>query len=71
MSSIECLALSLSLGSTLACAPISPAQRGTLATPEMNPEDAELEASFHSHIEAAREAGMGGHGGRGGGCGCG
>jgi hypothetical protein len=29
------------------------------------------EETFHSHVEAAREAGFGGHGAAGGGCGCG
>ncbi len=37
----------------------------------MNPETDLDEETFYGHIEAAREAGMGGHGAAGGGCGCG
>ncbi len=53
------------------CATVSASQRGYLAQPEMDPAEAAHEEGFHSHIEAAREAGMGGHGAQGGGCGCG
>jgi len=56
---------------TSGCATVPASQRGYLAQPEMNPAEAAHEESFHSHIEAAREAGMGGHGAQGGGCGCG
>lgn len=53
------------------CATVSASQRGYLAQPEMDPATAADEEAFHAHIEAAREAGMGGHGAQGGGCGCG
>ena len=56
---------------TLGCIPIGAASRGKLARPEMNPASHAHEDSFHSHVEAAREAGFGGHGAQGGGCGCG
>lgn len=53
------------------CVLVKPSQRAMLATPEMDPATEALEHSFHSHVEAAREAGFGGHGTQGGGCGCG
>jgi hypothetical protein len=53
------------------CVTVPPSQRGYLAKPEMNPATGALEEGFHSHVEAAREAGFGGHGTQGGGCGCG
>lgn len=54
-----------------ACVTVSPHERGVLAQPEMDPAGDGLEETFHSHIESAREAGFGGHGASGGGCGCG
>lgn len=54
-----------------ACVTVQPHERGELAKPEMNPSSDALEEVFHSHIESAREAGFGGHGAQGGGCGCG
>lgn len=53
------------------CVMVKPTQRGQLAQPEMNPATAAGEETFHSHVEAAREASFGGHGAAGGGCGCG
>lgn len=53
------------------CVTVTPAQRANLSTPEMTPESDADEESFHTHIEAAREGSMGGHGAAGGGCGCG
>lgn len=50
---------------------VTPAQRANLSKPEMAPESDADEESFHTHIEAAREGSMGGHGAAGGGCGCG
>jgi len=64
-----CVATTL-LGTT-GCAITPPSQRGLLAQPEMDPALEIEEETFHSHIEAAREAGFGGHGVQGGGCGCG
>ncbi len=57
--------LACALASLSGCVTVAPSQR------EMNPESAALEESFHSHFEAAREGGFGGHGVAGGGCGCG
>jgi hypothetical protein len=53
------------------CVTVSPAQRATLSKPEMTPAADADEESFHTHVEAAREGSMGGHGAAGGGCGCG
>ena len=66
--SLACLALVLSVAG---CAITPPSQRGLLAQPEMDPALDVEEETFHSHIEAAREGGFGGHGAQGGGCGCG
>lgn len=56
---------------TMACATVNPSQRQILSKPEMDPSKEKLEETFHSHVEVAREAGFGGHGAAGGGCGCG
>ncbi len=56
---------------TSACVTVSPAQREQLSRPEMTPATDAVEEGWHVHIEAAREAGFGGHGAAGGGCGCG
>ncbi|MEM9461582.1 MAG: DUF4266 domain-containing protein [Myxococcota bacterium] len=64
------LTLGLALASS-ACVTVTPAQRQTLSTPEMTPVTEAEEEVWHTHFEAAREAGFGGHGGAGGGCGCG
>ena len=53
------------------CVTVKPTQRQQLAKPEMTPATESEEEVFHSHVEAAREAGFGGHGAAGGGCGCG
>jgi hypothetical protein len=53
------------------CVTVSPSQRQHLSAPEMNPAVDAQEEGFHTHIEAAREGAMGGHGSAGGGCGCG
>lgn len=53
------------------CVTVSPAQRANLSKPEMQPATDADEESFHTHVEAAREGSMGGHGAAGGGCGCG
>jgi hypothetical protein len=54
-----------------ACVTVRPHQREHLSKPEMLAETELDEEAFHGHVEAAREAGMGGHGAAGGGCGCG
>lgn len=53
------------------CATVKPSEREVLSRPEMNPASEGLEEQFQSHVESAREGGMGGHGAAGGGCGCG
>ena len=50
---------------------VTPAQRQELSKPEMSPATDAEEEVWHTHVEAAREAGFGGHGAAGGGCGCG
>jgi hypothetical protein len=53
------------------CVTVSPSQRQLLSQPEMTPATDAAEEVWHGHVEAAREAGFGGHGAAGGGCGCG
>ena len=53
------------------CVTVKPSERSELAKPEMNPATDASEETFQSHVESAREAGFGGHGAAGGGCGCG
>lgn len=53
------------------CVTVTPAQREQLSRPEMTPATDAVEEVWHTHVEAAREAGFGGHGAAGGGCGCG
>ena len=60
----------LILGS-IGCVTVRPSERQELSTPEMTPAADAEEEIWHTHIEAAREAGFGGHGAAGGGCGCG
>lgn len=56
---------------TAGCATVTPAERQALSRPEMTPATDATEEVWHTHVEAAREAGFGGHGAAGGGCGCG
>ena len=53
------------------CVTVRPSQRQVLSSPEMDPNADAVEESFYSHVEAAREGAVGGHGAAGGGCGCG
>jgi hypothetical protein len=53
------------------CVTVTPAQRQALSRPEMSPAADSTEEVWHTHVEQAREAGFGGHGAAGGGCGCG
>lgn len=59
------------LGMLASCVTVTPAQRKFLSQPEMTPAADAEEEYWHTHVEAAREAGFGGHGAAGGGCGCG
>lgn len=53
------------------CVLVKPSDRQYLSRPEMTPKTDVDEEIWHSHVEAAREGGFGGHGAAGGGCGCG
>lgn len=53
------------------CVTVTPAERQQLSRPEMTPATDKGEEVWQTHVEAAREAGFGGHGAAGGGCGCG
>ena len=59
------------LGLASGCVTVTPAERQQLSLPEMNPAADGPEEVWHTHVEQAREAGFGGHGAAGGGCGCG
>ena len=52
----------------VACAPVAPYERGTLAHPTMTTED--LSTGLDAHVRAVSEGASGGLGGGGGGCGC-
>lgn len=56
---------------TAGCVTVTPAERQQLSRPEMTPASDKGEEVWQTHVEAAREAGFGGHGAAGGGCGCG
>jgi hypothetical protein len=58
----------LAIASTVACAPVAPYERGTLAHPTMSTED--LSTALDAHVRAVSEGASGGLGGGGGGCGC-
>jgi hypothetical protein len=71
---LACLVVGAAIGITLVgagCVTVQPHERKELAKPEMDPSADQLEETFHTHVEAAREGGFGGHGSQGGGCGCG
>lgn len=55
---------------TVACAPVRPWQRGTLAHPCMASDARPEEDAARAHMIGAREATQGAAGDRGGGCGC-
>jgi hypothetical protein len=63
--------LGMGLGLASGCVTVTPAERQQLSRPEMNPAADATEEVWHTHVEQAREAGFGGHGAAGGGCGCG
>ena len=52
---------------------VKPSEREVLSRSEMDPasKDERMEAEWESHVETARDFGIGGHGAAGGGCGCG
>ena len=53
---------------SIACAPVAPYERGTLAHPTMTPEDVAI--GLDGHVRAVSEGASGGLSGGGGGCGC-
>jgi hypothetical protein len=65
------LTLAVLSSAAAGCVTVTPAQRQHLSKPEMTPATDVEEETFHTHVEAAREGAMGGHGAAGGGCGCG
>ncbi len=65
------LGLVLGAGLAAGCVTVRPSQRQILSRPEMDPAADAIEETFYSHVEAAREGAVGGHGAAGGGCGCG
>ncbi|MFO0670226.1 MAG: DUF4266 domain-containing protein [Polyangiaceae bacterium] len=58
----------LAIASTVACAPVAPYERGTLAHPTMTTD--EVSTALDAHVRAVSEGASGGLGGGGGGCGC-
>jgi hypothetical protein len=52
----------------VACAPVAPYERGTLAHPTMTPDDVAI--GLDAHVRAVSEGASGGLSGGGGGCGC-
>ena len=54
----------------LACTPVKPWQKGTLAKSHMQFDPDPLEARFKRHVFESKEASRGGFGAVGGGCGC-
>ena len=58
----------LAIASTVACAPVAPYERGTLAHPTMTTD--EVSTALDDHVRAVSEGASGGLGGGGGGCGC-
>ena len=58
----------LAIASTVACAPVAPYERGTLAHPTMSPKD--LSSGFDQHVRLVSEGAAGGVESAGGGCGC-
>ncbi|MGY6274509.1 DUF4266 domain-containing protein [Methylomonas sp. MgM2] len=61
------LAIALLSGCTPA---IKPWERGILAKPHMALQTSPAEAALRHHVQASKEASLGGHTGGGGGCGC-
>ncbi len=52
------------------CATTKPWERGSLAQPEMAPDEDADRARLRGHYRGTREGAVGGFGGGGGGCGC-
>ena len=64
-----CLLIALIL-SGASCTEVKPRQRGNLALSQMALTTDALEFGLRQHIAFSKEAGAGGYGGSGGGCGC-
>ncbi len=54
----------------VACTPVAPWQRGTLAKPAMALDPNPMQSMIRAHIHTSREAGSASTTGSGGGCGC-
>ena len=52
------------------CETVQPWERGTLARPEMQWQDDEMEGRLREQDHTSKEASSGGSGAAGGGCGC-
>ncbi|MEN9461542.1 MAG: hypothetical protein RIS84_1562 [Pseudomonadota bacterium] len=62
--------LMLAVLSVSACSEVPARQRGNLALPQMALTPDALEFGLRQHTAFSKEAGNGGYGGTGGGCGC-
>jgi starvation-inducible outer membrane lipoprotein len=62
--------LILAAFSISACSEVPARQRGNLALPQMSLTPDALEFGLRQHTAFSKEAGSGGYGGTGGGCGC-
>jgi hypothetical protein len=54
----------------MGCTPVSPWQRGKLASQQMALDPYPMQNTFQGHIYNSREAAAGGNSAGGGGCGC-
>ena len=70
MKLIPTVLLILAALSVSACSEVPARQRGNLALPQMALTPDSLEFGLRQHTAFSKEAGSGGYGGTGGGCGC-
>ena len=70
MNRIQLGLLILAAFSISACSEVPARQRGNLALPQMSLTPDALEFGLRQHTAFSKEAGSGGYGGTGGGCGC-
>ena len=70
MNRIRLSLLILAALSITACSEVPARQRGNLALPQMSLTPDTLEFGLRQHTAFSKEAGTGGYGGTGGGCGC-
>lgn len=67
---VKLLTLTIIIGSTTACAPVQPWERGNLAKPQMALDPYPLQSALRQHNYGSREAMSGASAASGGGCGC-